>query len=76
MIRKKVLWYLTLFHHFAGTMLEGAMAIGEISPGNQTRDWIWVPRVKKGRKLATRKMGVKNKFINHCMKVRVISLMS
>ena len=50
-------------------MIEGAMARGEVSPGNYTYDWVWVPRVRNNHTVPIRSIGVKNIFINRKMKV-------
>ena len=54
---------------FIGTMIEGAMARGELSPGSYTYDWVWVPRVRDNHTVPIRSIGVKNIFINKKMKV-------
>ena len=54
---------------FTGTMIEGAMARGELSPGSYTYDWVWVPRVRDNHTVPIRSIGVKNIFINKKMKV-------
>ena len=45
------------------------MARGELSPGNYTCDWVWVPRVRNNHTVPIRSIGVKNIFINKKMKV-------
>ena len=52
-------------------MIEGAMARGELSPGNYTYDWVWIPKIRNSQRVPVRSVGVKNKFINIGMKVGV-----
>ena len=54
---------------FIGTMIEGAMARGELSPGSYMYDWVWVPRVRDNHTVPIRSIGVKNIFINKKVKV-------